>query len=98
MVRSDIVKKVAEASGLSKSDADRVVGIILESMVSYLVKGEKLELRGFGTFYIKQRGARVARNLKTNETLPLPPRKVIYFKSGKGLKVVNKPEGQTDAK
>ena len=90
MVRSDIVKKVAESTGLSKNDADKVVAIILESMIGYLEKGEKLELRGFGTFYAKQRGARVARNLRTNETLPLPPRKVVYFKSGKDLKVLGK--------
>ena len=89
MVRSDIVKKVSESTGLSKQDADKIVDIILKGMVDYLIKGNKLELRGFGTFLVKQRGARVARNLKTNENVALPPRKVIFFKAGKELKKVN---------
>ena len=92
MVRSDIVKKVAEGTGLSVKDAEKVVDIIFGSMIEYMLKGEKLELRGFGTFMVKQRAGRIARNLKTNEDLPLPPRKVVYFKVGKGLKNIKKEE------
>lgn len=88
MVRSDIVKKVADDTGLSKKDAEKIIDTILKSIIEYLLKGEKLELRGFGTFVVKQRAGRIARNLKTNENLPLPPRKVISFKPGKKLKIV----------
>lgn len=89
MVRSDIVKRVSNDTGLSTKDAEKVVDIIFKSVVEYLLKGEKLELRGFGTFMVKQRAGRVARNLKTNEDLPLPPRKVIFFKAGKNLKRID---------
>lgn len=88
MVRSDIVKKVAKETGLTVKDAEKIVDIILESVVDYVEKGSKLELRGFGTFLVKQRAGRIARNLKTNEDLPLPSRRVIYFKSGKELKQI----------
>jgi len=86
LVRSDIVKKVAKETGLTVKDAEKIVDIILESLIEYVEKGSKLELRGFGTFLVKQRAGRIARNLKTNEDFPLPSRKVIHFKSGKELK------------
>jgi len=92
LVRSDIVKKVAKETGLSAKDTEKIVDIILESVVDYVQKGNKLELRGFGTFMVKQRAGRIARNLKTNEDLPLPSRKVIYFKAGKELKNIRKEE------
>ena len=92
MVRSDIVKKVAKETGLSAKDTEKIVDIILESVVDYVQKGNKLELRGFGTFMVKQRAGRIARNLKTNEDLPLPSRKVIYFKPGKELKNIKREE------
>jgi len=90
LVRSDIVKKVSKETGLSAKDTEKIVDIILESVVDYVQKGNKLELRGFGTFMVKQRAGRIARNLKTNEDLPLPSRKVIYFKAGKELKNIRK--------
>lgn len=93
MVRSDIVKKIAKETGLSVKDTEKVVEIILESLVDYVQKGNKLELRGFGTFMVKQRAGRIARNLKTNEDLPLPSRKVIFFKAGKDLKNICREDG-----
>ncbi|MFH1074151.1 MAG: HU family DNA-binding protein [Candidatus Firestonebacteria bacterium] len=92
MVRSDMVKKVAKETGLSAKDTEKIVDVILESVVDYVQKGKKIELRGFGTFMVKQRAGRIARNLKTNEDLPLPSRKVIYFKAGKELKNIQKEE------
>ncbi|MEI6846073.1 MAG: HU family DNA-binding protein, partial [Candidatus Firestonebacteria bacterium] len=74
----------------SVSFAEKIVDIILESLIDYVQKGSKLELRGFGTFMVKQRAGRIARNLKTNEDLPLPSRKVIYFKAGKELKNIRR--------
>jgi len=90
LVRSDIVKKVAKETGMSAKDTEKIVDIILESLIDYVQKGSKLELRGFGTFMVKQRAGRIARNLKTNEDLPLPSRKVIYFKAGKELKNIRR--------
>ena len=87
MVRSDIVKKVAKETG--------AIVTVEEAQVSGGLGGaiaEILELRGFGTFMVKQRAGRIARNLKTNEDLPLPSRKVIYFKAGKELKNIRKEE------
>ncbi|MFH1823890.1 MAG: HU family DNA-binding protein [Candidatus Firestonebacteria bacterium] len=86
MVRSNIIEKVAEDTGLIIKDAEKVVDTIFKSLIKYLIKGERIEIRGFGTFIVKQRAERVARNLKTNESLPLPARKAIFFKVSKELK------------
>jgi nucleoid DNA-binding protein len=90
MVRSDIIKKVAQNTGLSNRDAEKIVDTIFKSLIEYLVKGERIEIRGFGTFVVKQRAGRIARNLKTKESLPLPPYKVVSFKISKELKDMTK--------
>ena len=86
MVRSTLIEKVSQATQLTKKDAERIVETIFGGIKEALVRGDKVELRGLGTFGVKHRAPRLARNLKTWETIPLPPRRVPFFRPGKGLR------------
>lgn len=88
MVRVDLVKKIKESTVLTAKDADKVVDIIFNAIKEAMLKGERIELRGLGTLGVKQHAARIGRNLKTGEAIPLPPRRVPFFKPGKELKII----------
>ena len=91
MTKSDIIKEVAKGAGLTKVEIEAVVeGVILSISVS-LRRGERVDIRGFGSFIIKQRAARDARNPATREIVKLQERFIPAFKVSKILKeVVNK--------
>ncbi len=86
MTKADLGVEVAANSGLTKQEAELVVQIILDSIVEALNSGEKIELRGFGSFRHRERNPRQGRNPKTGEAVPVPAKRVSYFKPGKGLK------------
>ena len=86
MTKADLVDKVADEAEMTKKDAEQLVEIILESIVTTLNKGEKIELRGFGSFRVRERNARKGRNPKTGEPVDIPAKRVAYFKPGKDLK------------
>jgi integration host factor subunit beta len=86
MTKADLVEMVAESSDLPRKQADEVVQVILESITAALSRGEKVELRGFGSFRIRRRGERNGRNPKTGDKVHVPPKKVPYFKPGKHLR------------
>jgi len=88
MVRADLVRKIKENTVLTAKDADKVVDMVFNSIKEAMIKGERIELRGLGTFGVKQHAARIARNLKTGEAIPLAPRRVPFFKPGKELKSI----------
>ncbi len=88
MTKADLVEKVAAEADMTKKDAEQLVEIIFESIVSTLNKGEKIELRGFGSFRVRQRNARKGRNPKTGASVNIPAKRVAYFKPGKDLKEV----------
>lgn len=88
MVRSELVEKIARETSLIKKDADRILDTIVDGIKDALTRGDKVELRGLGTFGVKHRASRLARNLKTGETISLPPRRVPFFRPGKELKVI----------
>ena len=91
MTKADLVEKVAREAEMTKKDAEKLVEIIFESIVSTLNKGEKIELRGFGSFRVRERNARKGRNPKTGEAVKIPAKRVAYFKPGKDLKdLINK--------
>lgn len=92
MKKSDLIEKVSEKiEYLTKKQVETIVDMIFEHMKEKLLKGEKIELRGFGNFKVKARNARIARNPKTGETVEVPPRKSIHFKMSKALKdAINK--------
>jgi integration host factor subunit beta len=91
MTKADLVERVAQEADMTKKDAEQLVEIIFESIVSTLNKGEKIELRGFGSFRVRERNARKGRNPKTGTAVNIPAKRVAYFKPGKELKdIINK--------
>ena len=86
MTKADLVNDVANAAELTKKDAERLVEIVFESIIESLNQGEKIELRGFGSFRVRERGARRGRNPKTGDPVSIPAKRVPYFKAGKELK------------
>ena len=86
MNQKELVKEVAKRANVSQKITREVLDSILEVITEALSKGEKVEIRGFGSFFMKERKGRMASNPKTNEPLKLPPMLVPYFKAGKELK------------
>jgi integration host factor subunit beta len=86
MTKADLIDEVAKKSDLSKKDAEVIVQAVLDSIVDSLKFGGKVELRGFGSFRLRERAARQGRNPKTGEKVFVPAKKVPYFKPGKDLK------------
>ena len=86
MTKAELVDEVARNSDLSKKDAEVIVQTVLDSIVDSLKSGEKVELRGFGSFRLRERASRLGRNPKTGEKVHVPAKRVPYFKPGKDLK------------
>ena len=86
MNKTELVAAVAEKSGLSKKDAERVVSATFETITAQLTKGEKVQISGFGILEVKERAARVGRNPRTKEAIEIPASKVPAFKASKALK------------
>ena len=86
MTKAELVEEVSEKTGLPKKQAEIVVNTVFESIVETLKTGEKIELRGFGSFRIRHRGARTGRNPKTGDKVSVPPKRIPYFKPGKELR------------
>lgn len=88
MTKADLVEEVAKQVEVPKKDAEKIVKTIFDSITTALHRGEKIELRGFGSFRLRERKARIGRNPKTGETVNVPSKKVPYFKAGKELKEI----------
>ena len=88
MTKADLVEQVANEAEMTKKDAEQLVEIIFDSIIGALNKGEKIELRGFGSFRVRQRDSRKGRNPKTGAAVSIPAKRVAYFKPGKELKEV----------
>lgn len=86
MNKTELIATVAERAGMSKRDAERVVNATVEAITESLVKGEKVQLSGFGTFEVKDREARVGRNPHTLQTIQIPATRLPAFKASKALK------------
>lgn len=86
MTKKDIVLKITDETGLKQVDVKRVVQKTFDCIVESLTRGEKVELRNFGVFKLKERRSRTGRNPRTGETVPVPPRKVVVFKAGLEMK------------
>ena len=86
MNKTELIAIAAENSGITKKDAERVINAALEAVTASLVKGEKIQISGFGTFETKDREARVGRNPHTKEAIEIPATRVPSFKASKALK------------
>ena len=98
MIKADIVKEVATQLGKKDREALVIVDAIIECMKEVICEHQRLEIRDFGVFQIKGRKSRIGRNPKDKKEYPIPPRKVVTFKSGKELKknsVIEQPDKVT---
>ncbi|MBQ6927298.1 MAG: HU family DNA-binding protein [Oscillospiraceae bacterium] len=86
MNKAELVAAVAEKTGLSKKDSEKAVNAAFETISAALVKGDKVQLVGFGSFETKERNARIGRNPRTKEEIEIPASRVPAFKAGKALK------------
>jgi integration host factor subunit beta len=86
MTKAELVDEVAKVVQLTKKQAETIVNIVFDSIVDSLRSGQKIELRGFGSFRLRNRKSRTGRNPKTGEKVEVPSKKIPYFKPGKELK------------
>jgi len=86
MNKTELIAAVAEKASMSKKDAEAAVTAAVEAITEALTQQEKVQLVGFGSFEVKARAARVARNPKTGEAVQIPASKAPVFKPGKALK------------
>jgi integration host factor beta subunit len=87
MTKSELVEKIMETNGfLNRKESETVVNIIFDSMATALKEGDKVEIRGFGSFTVREREAREARNPKNGEVVAIPAKKTPFFKTGKELR------------
>ena len=93
MTKSDLIEKVSERVGsLTRKQTEIVVETVFDSIKDALVKGEKIEIRGFGNFKPKNRKPRQARNPKTGDKVEVPEKRVLHFKVGKALREAMNPK------
>ena len=86
MTKADLVEEVSRVTELTRKDSEVIVDTLFDSVIKALKTGDKLEVRGFGSFRVRQRNARVGRNPKTGEKVEVPAKRVPYFKPSKELK------------
>ena len=86
MTKAEMVEKVSSKINLSKKDTERVANTVLESIIQALAQGDKVELRGFGSFRVRSRESRDGRNPRTGDTVRIPSKRVPFFKAGKKLR------------
>lgn len=97
MTKAELVEEVARAAELTKKDSEVIVDEVFKNIIQALNRGDKIELRGFGSFRVRQREARRGRNPKTGEPVDIPAKRVPYFKPGKELKeLINDKLGEGD--
>ena len=86
LTKAALIKEVAHAADLTKKHAETIVDTVFGSIVEALHRGEKVELRGFGSFRLRRREPRRGRNPRTGDRVDVPSKRVAYFKPGKELK------------
>jgi integration host factor subunit beta len=94
MTKADLIEEVSKLAELTRKDSEVVVETIFDSIVHSLHAGDKIEIRGFGSFRTRQRKPRVGRNPKTGDRVEVPAKKIPFFKPSKELKdLVNTQSG-----
>ncbi|MCH7921961.1 MAG: integration host factor subunit beta [Nitrospinae bacterium] len=88
MTKAELVEKVAERIDLTKKQTEVIVNTVFQSITEALADGDKVELRGFGSFRVRHRHSREGRNPKTGATVFIPAKKVPFFKAGKELREI----------
>ncbi len=88
MTKSEMADKLSTKLSIKKQQAEVIINIFTNSMIDALAKGDKVEIRGFGSFRIRHRASREGRNPKTGENVSVPPKKVPFFKTGKDFREI----------
>lgn len=86
VTKADLIEEVLNVTELPRKESETIVETIFDSIIAALQKGEKIEIRGFGSFRTRERRGRVGRNPKTGEKVEVPAKKIPYFKPSKELK------------
>jgi integration host factor subunit beta len=87
MIRSELIQQIADDNPhLYQRDVERIVNTIFDEVTAAMARGDRVELRGFGAFSVKQRDARIGRNPRTGETVNVEEKHVPFFKTGKLLR------------
>jgi integration host factor subunit beta len=86
MTKADLINKISEKAGITRVKAETVVNTIFDSMVEALMRDDRIEIRGFGSFVNRQYGAYQGRNPRTGEVINVGEKKLPFFKVGKELK------------
>ena len=87
MIKSELVQAISQQNPhLYQRDVEHIINAILDSITEALARGDRVELRGFGAFSVKQRDGRMGRNPRTGETVPVPAKVVPFFKTGKEMR------------
>jgi integration host factor subunit beta len=98
LTKADLIAEVEKITELKRSDSEIIVETIFENIIQALQKGDKIEIRGFGSFRTRDRRGRVGRNPKTGAKVEVPPKKIPFFKPSKELKdFVNHSNGEAGA-
>ena len=88
MLKSDLIDRVAIRTNLTKSQTKLVVNSFINTITESLSEGTGIEIRGFGSFRIRERNARIGMNPKSGQRISIPAKKVPYFRAGKELKLI----------
>jgi integration host factor subunit beta len=86
MTKAELIEDVSRVVAMSRKDSEIIVETIFDSIVKSLKAGDKIEIRGFGSFRTRQRNPRIGRNPKTGTRVDVPAKKIPYFKPSKELK------------
>src|SRR5580765_2206959 len=86
MTKAELIEEVAKVATLTKKETELIVNTVFDNITEALSKGDKVELRGFGSFRIRQRNSRKGRNPKTGDSVSVPEKRVPFFKVGKRLR------------
>ena len=92
MTKADLVEKVTALGDLTRRDGEIIVDVLFDSVIGALKTGDKIEIRGFGSFRTRQRNPRIGRNPKTGAKVEVPAKKVPYFKPAKELRDLINPK------
>jgi integration host factor subunit beta len=86
MIKADLINKIAREMDIPKQEAEEGVNLFFHSIKEAILRGEEIEIRGFGSFRFRKRTSRAGRNPRTGEPVKVPPKNVLYFKPSKLLK------------
>lgn len=96
MTKADLVDKVTALGDLTRRDGEIIVDLLFDSVIGALKSGDKIEIRGFGSFRTRQRNARIGRNPKSGARVDVPAKRVPFFKPSKELRDLINPHQSKD--